>query len=56
MSSFEIDDVKIDNWQPPGDQWWDAVKQQPDEPLIEATIKVTLSWNEYEELLRKTTR
>lgn len=50
---MKINDVHITNWQEPGGPYWDDVKQRSSEPLIEATIKMTLSWEEYEDLLNK---
>lgn len=50
---MKITDVRITNWQPPGDKWWAAVEARPSEPLIEATISMTLSWAEYHELLER---
>lgn len=44
-----IHDVKVNNWESP--RWWKDVKVNPDEPLIEATFKMTLSWNEYHAML-----
>jgi hypothetical protein len=54
-TAMTINDVHITNWKEPGDSWWDSVQQRPTEPLIEATIKMKLSWNEYRELLAKDT-
>lgn len=48
---MKIQSVRINNLQPPGDEWWRGVEAHPDEPLIEATISMTLSWTEYKELL-----
>lgn len=48
---MKIKNVQIENWESPGAQWWDAVAAKPDEPLIEATITLTLSHREYHELL-----
>jgi len=49
--SMTIEDVKINNWEAPGEKWWDTVQSKPTEPLIQATIRMTLSWDEYEKLL-----
>lgn len=49
---MKISEVQINNWEPPGEEWWRGVAARPDEPLIMATLTVTLSWNEYRELLR----
>lgn len=43
--------VLIENWKAPGKEWWEAVESKPDEPLIEARMQLTLSWNEYHKLL-----
>lgn len=48
-----INDVLITNWKAPGDKWWDSVDAQPDQPLIEARIEMTLSAREYRELLER---
>jgi hypothetical protein len=48
-----INDVRINNCQPPEDKWWAGVEARPAEPLIEATISMTLSWAEYKELLER---
>ena len=48
---MKINDVHIDNWKAPGSEWWADVKEHPTEPLIEATIKFTLSWEEYRKLM-----
>lgn len=50
---MKIHDVVIVNWIPPGESFWDYVKERHEEPLIEATIKIKLSWDEYRELLDK---
>jgi hypothetical protein len=50
---MEIHDVFIDNWTSPGNEYWDKVRKERTEPLIKATIEMTLSWNEYQELLDK---
>lgn len=51
-----IENVEITNWKPPGAEWWEDVRERFDEPLIECTCKMTLSWKEYEELLRNSDR
>jgi hypothetical protein len=48
---MKIRNVLIDNWRPPGDEWWAKVAAKPDEPLIEATFFITLSWREYHSLV-----
>lgn len=48
---MRIKHVHVTNLTPPGKQFWDAVASQPDEPLIEATMFIVLSHNEYHELL-----
>ena len=48
---MKINDVQIANWKAPGDKWWKGVEDCPTEPLIEATMTMTLSWVEYEKLL-----
>lgn len=48
---MKIHNVQCHNWKPPGGPWWRDVEAKPDAPLIEATIRMTLSWNEYIELL-----
>lgn len=48
---MKINNVNINNWEPPGAAWWDSVEAKPDEPLIEATISFTLSHREYHRLL-----
>lgn len=53
---MKINDVTITNWEPPGDKWWRSVEERPSEPLIEATIAMTLSWTEYRELLARDNR
>jgi hypothetical protein len=50
---MKIKTVNIDNWQSPGEDWWAGVEAFPDLPLIEATISLTLSCDEYKELLSK---
>lgn len=50
---MKINNVYIDNWQPPGEKWWASVEAKPTEPLIVATITMTLSWQEYHELLEQ---
>ena len=50
-ANMKINDVQIINWESPGDKWWASVEARPSEPLIEATITLTLSWAEYHELL-----
>lgn len=50
---MKINNVQIDNWVAHGEQWWDGVKEKPDELLIAATISLFLSWNEYRDLLDK---
>ena len=47
----KITNVHITNWTQPGDQWWDNVKAHPQDPLIEATITMTLTYAEYEKLV-----
>lgn len=53
---MKIEDVVINNWQAPGEGWWSGVEARPTEPLIDATIKLTLSWNEYRALLDRDER
>lgn len=48
---MKINNVNIGNWETPGPEWWDRIQARPNEPLIEATIQFTLSWNEYRRLL-----
>lgn len=48
---MKINDVHITNWEAPGDKWWDDVAKRSSEPLIEATMKMTLSWEEYKALI-----
>ena len=50
---MKINDVTIENWEAPGKEWWEGVERRPDEPLIEATMKLTLSWNEYDDLIKR---
>jgi len=47
----EIQNVRVENWSPPGKEWWDEVKSRPDEPLIEATFVLKLSHTEYHWLI-----
>ena len=49
----KINDVQVTNWQEPGDAWWNNVRSKSFEPLIETTVKFTLSYKEYMELLDK---
>ncbi len=51
--AFTIKDVKVHSWTPPGNEWWDYVENRPHEPLIDATIRMVLSYEEYVKLLRK---
>lgn len=48
---MKINNIHITNWEEPGGPYWDNVKERHSEPLIEATMKLTLSWDEYETLL-----
>lgn len=48
---MKIGNVTITNWKEPGQEWWDQVRTKPHEPLIEARIELTLSWNEYHDLV-----
>lgn len=48
---MKIKDVTIHNWTRP--EWWDEVEKRPDEALIDATITLTLSWNDYQRLLKE---
>lgn len=48
---MKIKDCKIENWESPGKEWWENVKSKPDEPLIEATMTLVLTWREYKELI-----
>jgi hypothetical protein len=50
---MKIEHVVITNWHPPGEQWWADVESKPDEPLISATMNLTLSWHEYHEMVEK---
>ncbi len=50
---MKINDVLINNWQAPGAEWWIGVEARPDEPLIEATMKLTLSWREYHKMIEQ---
>lgn len=50
---MKINDVHITNWVPPGRPYWSEVRARKDEPLIEATIKMTLSWTDYTKLLKE---
>jgi len=50
---FEIKNVVVHSWTPPGNEWWNYVEDRPNEPLIDATIRVVLSFTEYTKLLRK---
>lgn len=53
MGEMKINDVVITNfWLASGD-YWEMVAGKPDEPLIEATIKLTASYNEYQALLKQ---
>jgi len=49
---MKIHDIKVTNWQSPGKDWWDKVQERPDEPLIEATFELGLTWNEYQKLIK----
>ena len=49
---MKIHSVHILNFEPNKD-WWDHVKIRPDDQLIEANIRLILSWTEYQELLEK---
>lgn len=46
-----INNVVIHNLGLPGSESWDSIKAHPDKQLIDATIRVALSWHEYSELL-----
>lgn len=48
---MKINHVLIDNWESPGGPYWEKVEERHTEPLIEATIKFTLSWDEYHALI-----
>lgn len=48
---MKINHVHITNHKEPGDRWWEGVASKPDEPLIEATMRLTLSPREYHRLL-----
>lgn len=50
---MKINKVEILNWENPGDKWWNNVQAKPSEPLIEASMKMTLSWDEYHAMLEK---
>ena len=51
LAKGRIKNVVINNWQPPGADWWEGVRRRPDDLLIDATIRVRLSWREYSHLL-----
>ncbi len=48
---MKIEFVTIHNWEAPGNEWWMKVEAVPDQPVIEATVKMTLSYREYRSLL-----
>lgn len=48
-----IRDIHVTNWEAPGGPYWDKVKERHTEPLIEATMKLTLSWDEYHAMIAK---
>lgn len=50
---MKIEYVRINNWSEPGSDWWNEVENRGDEQLIDASIRVKLSYNEYRELLDK---
>lgn len=50
---MRIDDVNVLNWKPPGNEWWKTVEARPGEPLIEVQMTMMLSWDEYQEFLRR---
>lgn len=49
--TMKINNVMIVNWQPPGDRFWEDAESKPDEPLLEAAMSMTLSWNEYQKIM-----
>src|ERR1043166_7542617 len=51
-----IDDLVITNWQAPGDKWWGEAKASPDEQRIKTAVQLPLSWNEYQELIKRDSR
>lgn len=53
---MKIENVVINNWNAPGAEWWSGVEARPTEPLINATLTLTLSWEEYHALLNKDER
>lgn len=50
---MKIDFVRILNCDGNGRDYFDKVEANPDEPLIKASITITLSCREYQELLSK---
>ncbi len=50
---LRIKDVRILNWNPPGDKWWKRVARKPKERSINAVIEMDLSYREYRQLLKK---
>ncbi len=60
---MKIHHVEITNWCSPfikwwdnGAKWWAHVESRPDEPLIEATMTLTLSWREYNALIEQSNK
>jgi len=52
-TEVKLDHIEITNWFEPGHEYWKSVQAKPSEPLIQATISMTLSWNEYHELIKR---
>ena len=48
---MKIKDVEITNWTPPGEEFWADAATHPEEPKIEATIKIVVSHREYQQIL-----
>lgn len=44
---MKLNDVHITNWEAPGDAWWKEKEERHSEPLIEATMNMTLTMDEY---------
>lgn len=53
---MKINNVIVDNWKPPGTPFWDKARAKPDEPLLQVTVQMTLSLNEYHTLLNQDER
>lgn len=48
---MQIHDVTILNFKAPGDEWWAKVQARPTEEIINVWMELTLSHQEYQELL-----